>query len=230
MKAQTFLSFVQNEYDFTRADAIMRETNLKNCWKQWFTCELVHMCSQSTSELDTEIDVHYPVQDKPAAKKPVKKKSDCEDQDGTKNDEKKVGGKPAYLSYHPTKGVEEVSEKRSASRCDFALTANGQQHFFEIRCANSEQFVKHKELEKFEADIKRIEALKVANPELKMTALFAFYGAFSSKEVKDFAVMDNSTRTTYVLDSALKGSTSIARLIQMARNGEPRLCLAAFSV
>ena len=220
MNAHNFLTFVQNQYDFGRANAIMSEINLKNCWKQWFTAELVHMCNQSDSPLVTETDVHYP--------------------GVTQGDDPKNDSKPLFLSYHPTKGVEAVTEKRNGSRCDFTMVdgtlADGsicdasQTHYFEIRCANAELFVKNKDLAKFEADIKRIEALKAANPALQMTVLFAFYGTFTSKQVESFKVMDNSNRCSYVLDSALEGSTSIARLCQMARAGEPRLCLAAFSV
>ncbi len=210
MNAHNFLTFVQNQYDFNRANAIMSETNLKNCWKQWFTAELVHMCNQSQSPFITETDVHYP---------------------GVAQ----TDGKSLFLSYHATKGVEAVTEKRNGSRCDFtmndgAIADASQTNYLEIRCANADLFVKNKDLAKFEADIKRIEALKAANPALQMTALFAFYGAFTSKQVENFKVMDNSNRCTYVLDSALEGSTSIARLCQMARAGEPRLCLAAFSV
>jgi hypothetical protein len=214
MNAHNFLTFVQNQYDFGRANAIMSETNLKNCWKQWFTAELVHMCNQSDSPLVAETDVHYP---------------------GITQGTAQTDGKSLFLSYHPTKGVEAVTEKRNGSRCDFTMKDGSiadvsQTNYVEIRCANADLFVKNKDLAKFEADIKRIEALKAANPALQMTALFAFYGTFDSKQVENFKVMDNSNRTTYVLDSALEGSTSIARLSHMARAGEPRLCLAAFSV
>jgi hypothetical protein len=205
MKAYDFLSFVQNNYDFARADAIFSEANLKNCWKQWFTAELVHMCNQSDDDLVSETDVHYPMNQKP-------------------------DDKPEFLSYHATKGVGIISEKRNGSRCDFSLTAGEQSHYFEIRCANAELFAKNKDIAKFEADVVRIEALKVANPALEMTAIFAFYGTFTSKQIEAFKVMDNSIRCSYVLDSSIKGSSSIARLCQMKRAGEPRLSLAAFSV
>lgn len=205
MKAQAFLSFVQQHYDFSRANGILAETNLKNCWKQWFTCELVHMFNQVDSALKPQTDVYY-----------------------VDGDPANTAEKTAYLSYNPGKDVELVSEKRHASRCDFAVELQGKRHLFEIRCANVELFGKNKDLNKFEADVNRIEAFKKANDNLEIISLFAFYGTLTAKQCEAFSVMDNSTRTSYVLDSGLSGSTSIARLSHMARNGEPRLCLAAF--
>jgi hypothetical protein len=156
MNAHSFLTFVQNQYDFGRANAIMSEINLKNCWKQWYTAELVHMCNQSDSPLVAETDVHYP---------------------GVSQ----TDGKPLFLSYHPTKGVEVVTEKRNGSRFDFTMADGSiadvsQTNYVEIRCANADLFLKNKDLAKFEADIERIEALKAANPALQMTVIFAFTG------------------------------------------------------
>lgn len=207
MKAQQLLSFVQQHYDFERANAILAESNLKNCWKQWFTCELVHMFNQIDPVYMPQTDVYY-----------------------TGGESDKGSDKPSYLSYSPDKGVEVVPDKRNASRCDFSVVSAGQSQLFEIRCGNTELFGKAKDVARFAADVDRIEAFKKANPALEITALFAFYGVLNSKQIESFTEMDNSTRNSYVLDTGLSGSTSIARLCQMARNGKPRLCLAAFSV
>lgn len=204
MNAQTFLTFVQQHYDFERANAILAQTNLKNCWKQWFTCELVHMFNQADGDFKPQTDVYYP---------------------GGAPQQK--GEKPKFLSYNSDKTVEVTTERRHASRGDFSVDFSGQTQLFEIRCGHGELFNKNKDLAKFEADVERIEALKQGNTALNVTSLFAFYGAFTAKQCEAFSKMDNSTRTSYVLDSSLTGSTSIARLSHMARNGQPRICLAA---
>ena len=203
MNSHDFLSFVQNEYDFERANLILCESNLKNCWKHWFTAELVHLCNTSLSELRARTDVYYP----------GKQKID----------------EPGYLSYRPGKAVTNVSKKRGASRCDFSFLVNGKQLYFEIRCVNQDSLAKRKELAKFAADQVRIDMLKKANPELNIMAILVFYGAFSNKEVEIFSPMDSGSRCSYVLDSGLSGSSSISRLSQFQRGGDPRLRLAAYS-
>ena len=205
MNSQAFLSLVQSEYDFTRANAILSETNLKNCWKQWLTAELVHLFNQSDKSFVTYTDVHYPAKTEKA-------------------------DEPAFLSYQAGKGVSAVAEKRHGSRCDFSITQADHTVYCEIRGANASLFSKNKDLVKFESDIERIEALKAANPSLNILSIFVFYGAFSGKAIEAFQPMDNNTRCSYVLDSRLTGSTSIARLSHLDRNGDERVCVAAFSV
>lgn len=205
MNAHNFLSFVQNEYDFERANAILSEINLKNCWKHWLTAELVHIYNKTSNQSQTATDVYYP----------ALKKNDDEG--------------PVYLRYQADKKIETVTEKRVASRADFSVLSGGNEHYFEIRCANKQAFIKNKDLSKVSADMQRIEAIKKAHPALDITVIFAFYGAFSNKEIETLTPLDNSNRCTYVLDCGLTGSGSISRLCQMQRSGEPRLCLAAYS-
>lgn len=205
MKAHSFLSIVQNNYDFARANGILSEANLNNCWKNWLTAELVHLCNNSEIDFNIRTDVYYP--GKMAA-----------------------GKKPHYLRYQAGKPVAVVNKKCSASRSDFVLACNGKQHYYEISCGNGSSLLKNKDLLKFAADITRVEALKKINTKLEMNVLFAFYGVFSNKQIAAFTPIDNSRRCTYLLDSGLQGSTSISRMTQMQRKGKPRLCLAAFSV
>ncbi|WDE04365.1 hypothetical protein SG34_023975 [Thalassomonas viridans] len=211
MNAYNFLSFVQNEYDFARANAIMSEINLKNCWKHWMTAELVHLYNQADGEFELQTDVYYP-----AAQLAAEKKEQQESME--------------FLRYQNGKAAEPVAEKRLASRADFSVKTPDGEHYFEIRCGNKNVFSKSKDLLKVESDMQRIEALKKANPELNITVAFAFFGAFENKEIEAFKALDNSTRCSYLLDTAMTGSGSIARLCQMQRAGNPRLCLAAYAV
>ena len=168
------------------------------------------MFNQSEGTFITQTDVHYPAL--------------------VTSKEAKTDKDPAYLSYQPGKPATAVSEKRHGSRCDFSVTQGNTTLYCEIRGANKTLFAKNKDLGKFSADIERIEALKAANNELNIFSIFVFYGALSGKEIEAFKPMDNSTRTSYVLDSGLTGSTSIARLSHMDRNGDDRVCVAVFSV
>ncbi|WP_281560243.1 hypothetical protein [Thalassomonas sp. RHCl1] len=211
MNAYNFLSFVQNEYDFARANGILSEINLKNCWKHWMTAELVHVFNQADALFELQTDVYYP-----AIKSPAIKPNDQESAE--------------FLRYQSGKVPETVKEKRLASRCDFSVKTPDGESYFEIRCGNKSVFSKSKDLLKVESDMERIEAMKKANPGLNITVVFAFFGAFESKEIEAFKALDNSSRCSYLLDSALTGSSSISRLCQMQRAGKPRLCLAAYSV
>jgi hypothetical protein len=204
MNTHSFLSLIQKNYDFTRANCIFSELNLKNSWKDWLTAELVHLCNDVEPFSDIQIGSHYPG----AVKK---------------------DGSETFLRCRPGKSVERLRSKASASRCDFSVCNDGARHHFEIRCGNSLSFSKNKELSKYEADIERVSAIKKANPAVNVSAIFAFYGAFSTQDAKVFSVLDNSRRCTYVLDSSLTGSSGIARLSHMKKAGEPRVCLAVYT-
>ncbi|WDE10833.1 hypothetical protein [Thalassomonas haliotis] len=211
MNAYKLLSFVQNEYDFARANGILSEINLKNCWKHWMTAELVHVFNQADGDFELQTDVYYPAIKSPAIK-----------QEGQESVE--------FLRYQNGKTAEAVKEKRLASRSDFSVKTPDGESYFEIRCGNKSVFSKSKDLLKVESDMQRIEAMKKANPGLNITVVFAFFGAFENKEIEAFKALDNSSRCSYLLDSGLTGSGSISRLCQMQRAGKPRLCLAAYSV
>lgn len=205
MNSQTFLTLAQENYDFSRANVILSELNLKNCWKQWLTAELVHMFNHIEGDYRLETDIHYPAH-------------------------QQTSSDPAFLQYQASKGATPVGEKRNGSRCDFSVTTHPQTVYCEIRGANADLFNKNKDLAKWLADIERIEALKEANPNLLILSIFVFYGAFSSDEMKMFQPMDNNSRCIYVLDTLLTGSTSIARLSQLNRNGDKRICVGTFSL
>ncbi len=204
MNPHAFLSFIQNNYDFNHANAIFSQLALKNCWKQWLTAELVNMASNTDGYEQVQTDLHYP------------------SQQGADNE-------ALFLRYQQDDNVDVVNKKNLASRSDFSWCHLEQQYYFEIRCANRELFSKNKDLVKFANDIRRIKQLKQANPELNIAVVFAFYGSFSSTDINKFSEFDNSQHCTYMLDTGLSGSTSIARLAQMRRAGDERLCLALYT-
>ncbi|OUS25015.1 hypothetical protein A9Q99_22475 [Gammaproteobacteria bacterium 45_16_T64] len=203
MNTHTFLSLIQNNYDFERANTIFSEINLKKCWKQWLTAEFVHLLNNVGGPQLVQTEEQY---------------LGLQDSEGVQQ----------YLSYQKKVGVDVVKEKRTASRCDFGFELDNARHLFEIRCGTSTPSFNKKELTKFEEDIDRIDALKKSNPTLSLKALFAFYGVVSNKDAVLFKDIDNSLRCAYVLDTSLQGSSSISRLSHLKREGEPRLCLVAY--
>lgn len=203
MQAQPFLSLLQNQYSFERADHIFSDINLKHTWKHWLTAELVYALTQEQSISDIEIDSPYPV-----------KSSEIKDS-------------LEFLSFKNGDDKAKAVEKRAASKCDFSFQYGTQPVFVEVRCTQSAQLLKASEFRKFADDVKRVKALKQANPDLAIITLFAIYGRFENKDMKKLEPLDNSQVCSYVLDTSLSGSTSIARLSHVKREGEPRTLLIA---
>lgn len=204
MNTHTFLSFIQNNYDFTRANSIVSELNLNHCWKNWLTAELVHLFNSDKDFEDIETNKRY-------------------------QNETSLNNVSTFIRYREGKPIEDVQKKQLASYCDFSFSQENKRHYFEIRCANKSLFSKNNEVHKYKKDIMRIESIKKHNPNLNIHSIFAFYGMFNNEEINKFSSLDNSKRCTYILDSNLKGSTSISRLSQMQRSGLPRICLAVYN-
>lgn len=203
MKPYPFLSLFQQHYDFERADRIFADQNLKNCWKQWFMAETLSALSTLPECQDVATDTPYSAGN------------------AAKDDD-------AFLSVKPGENTAVLADKRSASKCDFSLSLDNSPLHFEVRCGHYESFLKARELKKFTDDLQRIEALKSLNPELNILTVFALYGSFENKDMKHFQPLDNSRRCSYVLDTDLNGSTSIARLSHMRRAGDPRTLVIAY--
>lgn len=206
MKPQLLLSFIQKNYDFSRAIDIFSESNLKKCWKPWLTTEMALLCEAKSLGENVKIEEHYRCRD-----------DSCD-------------SKNMYLRYKVNSGVDKIKEKRGASRSDFSFEEKGVAQHFEVRCCDDSTLKTQKQISIFEGDMIRIEALKKVNPSMSINTLFAFYGSFSSEEISLLKKMDNNKRCSYVLDTSLTGSCSIARLSQIKRGGDERLCLAAYGV
>ena len=213
MQAQPFLSLLQNQYCFDRANHIFSDINLKHTWKHWLTAELVYALSQDPNINDIDIDTPYIA--KPANTKAA--------------DNSKSKATLDFLSFKTGDDKAKAVEKRSASKCDFSFTQGSQQVFVEVRCTQSAQFLKAGEFRKFTDDSKRVQALKKANPDLAIITLFAIYGRFENKDMKKLEPLDNSQICSYVLDTGLQGSSSIARLSHVQREGDPRTLLIGSS-
>ncbi len=215
MQAQPFLTLFQNLYSFERANHIFAQQNLKHCWKHWLTAEMVYALGQNPSTSNIEIDSLYQT-------KGVNIVSPDNSQD-RKTEES------AYLSYKAGDEKAKIVDKRSASKSDFSFKFDKQTVFVEVRCSHMPVFFQAKEFRKFTDDIQRVQALKKANGSSAIITVFALYGRFENKDMKKLEPLDNNTCCSYVLDSGLSGSTSIARLSHMQREGEPRTLIMAHS-
>lgn len=202
MQPHTFLSILQTHFHSARANNILSNSRIKNCWKHWLSAELTLAFGQHFQPEGIGVDVIYPA----------------------KSGEDKL----SYLGYKPKDNCAEVVEKRGASKCDFAFQSEKESIFFEVRCGHHDTFLNNQELKKFIADLNRVKALKVANPTLNIVVIFAVYGRFDNHEMHKFKALDNSELCAYVWDSGLVGSSSIARLSHMRRGGEPRVFFIAY--
>ena len=202
MQAQTFLQLIQKQYQFDRTNQIFSKIELKNRWKHWLCAELINNLGQIGK---IEIDAPY-----------------IADNSTSEND--------SFLSHKSGEEKAKIVEKRGASKCDFLINQNEQPVYIEIRCAQSEQLLQPREFKKFTADLARVKALKDANPSLSILTLFAIYGQFQNSDMKSLEPLDNSVFASYVLDTGLNGSGSIARFSHVRREGEDRMMLIAHSV
>lgn len=212
MQAQPFLSLLQNQYAFDRANHILSDINLKHTWKHWLTAELVYALTHAQTIEDIDIDTPYPNKATASKASDTKSKATLD-----------------FLSFKNGDSEAKAVEKRSASKCDFSFNYGSKQVFVEVRCTQSAQILKAGEFRKFTDDTKRVQALKKANSDLSILTLFAVYGRFENKDMKKLEPLDNNQICSYVLDTCLSGSSSIARLSHVQREGESRTLLVASS-
>lgn len=136
--------------------------------------------------------------------------------------------KGQYLRFEEENNTVVDTDGRGASEADFCFEYQGKQIWAEVFYLNAAAKDKQEALEKIHKDYQRIEALRRALPKQEVMMLYGIFGRFTTKQLEMFKLLDNSSRTTYVLDSKLTGSTQVSRLCQMQRAGKPRFLLAAF--
>lgn len=118
--------------------------------------------------------------------------------------------------------------KRYASKADLCIVTPGKKLWFEFHTLHQDELHTKKERHKLYEDARRVAALRKALPDDEVVLLIGLWGSFSSEDIQLFAPLDNNKQCAYVLDTSLTGSTQIARLSQMKREGEERLLLVAF--
>lgn len=133
-----------------------------------------------------------------------------------------------YLKYVPKSDLVEVCDKRYASKADLCLTTSGHKIWFEFHVLHQDDLENKKERNKLYEDAQRVAALRKALPDDDVVLLVGLWGSFSSQDIKLFSPLDNNQQCAYVLDTHLTGSTQIARLSQMQKQGKERFLLAAF--
>ena len=133
-----------------------------------------------------------------------------------------------YLRYNVKTDKAESCDKKHASKADLRLITQGKSLWFEFHVLHQDELTSRKERNKLYEDARRVNALRHAMPDDEVILLIGLWGRFSSENIQHFQPLDNNRQCAYVLDSSLTGSTQIARLSQMKREGEERFLLVAF--
>ncbi|MCG9681566.1 hypothetical protein L1D31_03205 [Vibrio sp. Isolate23] len=133
-----------------------------------------------------------------------------------------------YLKFVTKPNTVEPCDKRYASKADLHIVTPGKNLWFEFHVLHQDELASKKDRNKLYDDVKRVTALRDALPGDEVMLLVGLWGSFSGEDIKHFEPLDNNRQCAYVLDTSLTGSTQIARLSQMKKEGEPRFLLAAF--
>lgn len=133
-----------------------------------------------------------------------------------------------YLKYNAKNQQVEKSESRFASKADLKVTTDQGLYWFEFHALHQNSLKEKKDRDKLYQDVERVKALQTELSKENVILLIGIWGSFTSKDMEHFKAIDNSTYFTYVLDSGLSGSTQVARLCQMHKEGEERFLLASF--
>lgn len=135
--------------------------------------------------------------------------------------------KENYYKYAVKTSVVEACERKYASKADLCLSSSNQHHWIEFHALHQADLNSSRERHKLYNDVKRVRTLRQTISGEDIILLIALWGRFNSEEIKFFTPLDNNKQCAYVLDTSLTGSTQVARLSHMKREGEPRLLLIA---
>ncbi|CAM3148824.1 hypothetical protein [Vibrio neptunius] len=133
-----------------------------------------------------------------------------------------------YLKFVSKSSAVEPCDKRYASKADLRIATPGKNLWFEFHVLHQDELASKKDRNKLYDDAQRVTALRQSLPQDEVILLVGLWGSFSGQDIKHFEPLDNNTQCAYVLDTSLTGSTQIARLSHMKKEGEPRFLLAAF--
>lgn len=118
-------------------------------------------------------------------------------------------------------------DKRYASKADLELAVKNQQHFFEFHYLHQTHFTSSKSRHKLFQDVQRVREMRKTLPHQNVTLIIALWGSFTNEEIELFKPIDNNQHASYALDTRLKGSSQVSRLLHILKEGEPRLILVA---
>jgi len=207
MNAQAFLALIRDHYSFNTAQNLLANSQLKGFWENWFSADLLHQLSSNQIIDNIEIDSLYPAQ-KPA---------------DTQNT------KASYLSVKTNVKTAKTVEKRYASRADFAFSQQGNTLYCEGFCTQAAGQLEEKSIRKMSELLQRSKKLQAQNPALNIVTFCVVTGFIESSHMTPLKPLDNSKTLSYVLDTHIQGSSSIARLSAISNVEHPRILVIASS-
>lgn len=206
MNAQAFLALIRDHYSFNTAQNLLANSQLKGLWENWFSADLLHQLSSNQVIDNIEIDSPYPAQTT-----------------GAQN------AKASYLSVKTNVKAAKAVEKRYASRADFAFSQQGNTLYCEGFCTQAAGQLEEKSIRKMSELLQRSKKLQAQNPALNIVTFCVVTGFIESSYMRPLKPLDNSKTLSYVLDTHIKGSSSIARLSAISNVEHPRILVIASS-
>lgn len=215
MNAQSFLALIREHYTLDNADAMLNHTAIKSLWESWFTAELLQHLTEKGAIYDIDIDPPYPA---PPSDEPS-------------DDASAAPAKLPYLTVKNHNANAKRVERRYASRADFAFSLDAStpssRIFCEGFCARADGQLEDKTIEKMQQLLGRASKLKQENDALQIVSFCVLQGFIEASHMKPLKPLDNSQLQSYVLDSDINGSSSIARLSAVSHRENPRMLIIA---
>ncbi|ADZ91881.1 hypothetical protein [Marinomonas mediterranea] len=132
-----------------------------------------------------------------------------------------------YIKFLPKTNQVEACERKYASKADLQITSDKQTNWFEFHVLQKSDLENTRDRNKLYGDIRRVRTLRKHLAPHDTTLLIGIWGSFTTKDLDYFKPLDNQTDCAYVLDTSLTGSTQIARVSHVKREGKPRFLLIA---
>lgn len=201
MSAQQLLCELAGRCHFDQANKMLVEPDYKRLFKPWLSLMLCHQLAALPDVSQLVVAPRY--------------QCDLTEDGGLRFDVK-------------THRVQSCHKNR-ASVADIGYIRHGVRFWVEVRSLHQQQIGDVREMNKLVRDYTRAEALQKECMADQLLVLIGWWGCVRAEEISFFSALDNNKCATYLLDSALSGSSQVARLSHMQRDGKSRFCLLAYA-
>lgn len=208
MHAQSFLTLLRDHYSFNQAQQVLTNTQIKGLWESWFNADMLHRLSWNNAIEDIDTDSPYPAV----------------------ATEEASGSKIKYLSLKAGETEAKLVEKRHSSKADYRFSVHNATLYCEGFCAQASGQIEPKDIRRMSDLMQRSKRLKAQNNALNIVSYCVLWGFIESSQMKKLKPLDNSRTLSYVLDTHIQGSSSIARLSALSNVETPRILVIASSV
>lgn len=200
MRSHNFLVFLQNNYNHERAANLANNRNIRGGWEVWLQVEIaLAFVNQEEGTRICQREEPYP--------------AEIENQ---------------WITYSNQTGVAQVTSHRNqAARCDFCLcrhNPHGQMDYtyVELKCINPNAPNPLQDAwERFDSDIRKVQAIRQLNLQVPWIALLVTYGQFNPP-LPQFSAGINAR----VWDP---NNNNVSRIENVIQGGPDRLFIVAAS-